>query len=207
MIDPGFPFAARFRCGPDADRRTTAWKEAAKQAEVDAVTLMTDDEWRMLHAMRESVLANPVARSLLEGAEHEVGFRMASPYGAYQVQCRADALHRWVMIADLKTTADLDDFGRSVVSFGYHRQAALYRWIVAQACGEVLPFSFIVVEKEAPLYRCRVFDLESVLIERGWNDVEAALIEVGERTATDDWSDHRDADVVAAPAWLRPAAA
>lgn len=207
LMDPGVPFAARFRRGPDTDRRTTAWKEATKQAEVDAVTLLTDDEWQALHAMRESVLANHVACSLLEGAEHEVGFRMASPFGAYSLQCRADALHRWSLLADIKTTADIDDFGRSVVTYGYHRQAALYRWIVEQACGIQLPFSFLVVEKQAPLFRTRVFDLDPVLLARGWQEVEAALVEIGERTAADDWQDHRDAELVPAPAWLKPSAA
>ncbi len=111
--------------------------------------------------MAASVRANPIAQSLLDGAEHELGFRMDAPRGAFQVQCRADILHRWSHIADLKTTADVDDFAHSVSTYGYHRQAALYRWIISHACdGELLPFSFIVVEKAPPLYRCRVIDLD-----------------------------------------------
>lgn len=206
-LDPGFPFAERFRRGPDADRRTTAWKDAAKQAEADHVTLLTADEWDLLDAMRASVLGNRIARGLLEGTERETGFRMTSPFGAYQVQCRTDALHRWSLIADLKTTADLDDFGRSVVPFGYHRQAGLYQWMIAQVCGELLPFSFIVVEKDAPLYRCRVVDLEPALLERGWREVEEALVDIGERTAVNDWEDRCEVEVVRTPTWMKPLAA
>ncbi len=205
-MDPGSAFAAHYRQGPEADRRTKAWKEAEAVATAEGLTLIEPDDWAALDAMRASVLRNPVAASLITGAEHETGFRMPSPYGPFQVQCRADALVRWNHVVDLKTTSDVDDFPRSVVQFGYHRQAALYRWLIGHACGEPLPFSLIAVEKDAPLYRCRVFDLEPALLDLGWQEVEAVLIELGERTIRDDWDDHRDADLVAMPSWLKPRA-
>jgi hypothetical protein len=139
---------------PDADRRTKIWAAAEAEATAAGIELIPADEWEALQSMAASVRANPIAMSLLDGAEHEVGFRMNAPQGPLQVQCRADVLHRWGYLADIKTTADVDGFSASVSTYGYHRQAALYRWIVSNACGgELLPFSFIVVEKEAPLYR------------------------------------------------------
>lgn len=36
--------------------------------------------------------------SLLDGKEHEVGFRMDAPQGLFQVQCWVDVEHRWVVI-------------------------------------------------------------------------------------------------------------
>ncbi len=69
----------------------------------------------------------------------------------------------------------------------------------------MLPFSFIVVEKAAPLYRCRVVDLTDDYLAIGWSEVEAALIEIGHRTMANDWRDHRDADVVSPPTWMAAA--
>jgi len=203
LLDPGSDFGLRYRCGPDVDRRTKAWLSAEAEAKAAGIDLVPADEWEALHAMAASVAANPIARSLLEGAEHEVGFRMAAPHGAFKVQCRADVLHRWDHIADLKTTADIDAFAHNVPTWGYHRQAALYRWIISHACGgSLLPFSFVVVEKAAPLYRCRVVDLDRDFLALGWQEVEGALVEISRRYATSDWADHRDAESVSPPSWL-----
>lgn len=203
LLDPTSRFDARHRCGPDADRRTKVWQAAETEAAAAGIELLPQDEWYTLHAMAASVRANPIALSLLEGAEHETGFRMASPYGDYRAQCRADVLHRFSHLADLKTTGDVDEFGKSVGTYGYHRQAALYRWIVSHACnGELLPFSFIVVDKQAPLYRCRVIDLDDDYLSIGWREVEAALIEIGRRTDANDWCDHRDAEVITPSSWM-----
>ncbi len=203
LLDPGSGFAERYRCGPDVDRRTKAWVAAEAEATAAGVELIPADDWAALHAMAASVRANSIAQSLLEGAEHEIGFRMTAFHGPFQVQCRADLLHRWSHIADLKTTSDVDDFPQSVPTYGYHRQAALYRWIISHACGgELLPFSFVVVEKAEPLYRCRVVDLDPEYLDLGWREVKAALVEIGRRTESYDWDDHRDAEVVVPPRWL-----
>ena len=201
LLDPGSGFDQHHRCGPDADRRTTIWKSAEAAAKDEGITLLPKDDWDALHRMADSVRSNPVAASLLHGAEHETGFRMA--HGPIQVQCRTDILHRWDHLADLKTTTDLNDFGKSVVSYGYHRQAALYRWIVHEACGKWLPFSFILSEKSEPFYRCRVIDLTDEFLEIGQSEIAAALLDIVDRTTRQDWSDHRDADSIAPPHWLR----
>lgn len=200
-MDPTFAFDRHYRTGPNVDKRTKVWQAAEAQAKEDGLVLIDMGDLAKADAMRASVLANPVAASLLAGAEHEVGFRMPAPQGGFQVQCRADLLHRWNHLADLKTTGDVDDFGSSVVSYGYHRQAALYRWIVSYACGgELLPFTFVVVEKETPLYRCRVIDLDEDFLAIGRREVEAALVDIGHRTKSGDWQDHREADLISPPA-------
>ncbi|MEK7414556.1 MAG: PD-(D/E)XK nuclease-like domain-containing protein, partial [Planctomycetota bacterium] len=155
-----------------------------------------------LLAMRASVFANPVAAFLLEGCQHEVGFRSPSGYGPFQIQCRADVF-KPDGLSDLKTIGDMDDLHSSITGFGYYRQAALYRHIVHTACGRWLPFNFIVVEKAAPLYRCRVVELDDDYLALGWQEIESALIEIGQRTEANDWADHRDAEQLAPPNWLR----
>lgn len=202
LMDPTGDFAKRYRCGPDVDRRTTAWRTAEAEAKAAGHELISTDDWSSLHAMQDSVHSNPVAHFLSEGAEHEVGLRMTAPQGDFQVQCRADVLRRWNHLGDYKTTDNIDAFAQSVISYGYHRQAALYRWITWCACGAWLPFSFIAVEKEPPYYRCRVFDLTEEYLALGWQEVEAALVEIGKRTASNDWADHRDAESLSPPHWF-----
>lgn len=200
-MDPTFAFDRHYRVGPDVDKRTKAWQAAEAEAKEDGLVLIDADDLAKADAMRASVFANPVAAGLLSGAEHEVGFRMSAPQGGFKVQCRADVLHRWNHLADLKTTGDVDTFASSVETYGYHRQAALYRWIVSNACGgRLLPFTFIVVEKEAPLYRCRVIDLDETYLAIGWHEVETALVEISHRTKSGDWHDHREADLISPPA-------
>ena len=200
LLDPGSAFNAHCRCGPDADRRTTIWKTAEAAATSEGICLLPKDEWDALHRMADSVHANPVAASLINGAEHETGFRLN--HGPIQVQCRTDLLHRWDHLGDFKTTTDLDDITRPIVTYGYHRQAALYRWIVHAACGKWLPFSLVLCEKTAPFYRCRVIDLTEEFLAIGWSEVENALAEIADRTIRNDWSDHRDAESIAPPPWL-----
>jgi len=202
LMDPGGNFDDLYRIGPDVDHRTKAWKEAVAVAEKDGVTLLGADEHVDLLAMRASVMANPVAAHLIEGAMHEVGFRMQSGYGDFAIQCRADVFSRGGWISDLKTCPDLDDFANSVKSWGYYRQAALYRWIIHAATGEWMPFSFIAVEKEGPLNRSRVFELDAEFLAIGWREVEAALIEIGRRTDANDWDDHHYAELLETPTWL-----
>lgn len=203
LLDPTSNFAAKHQKGPDADRRTKIWAAAEAEATAAGIELIPGDEWEMLHAMEASVRANPIAMSLLEGAEHEIGFRMDAPQGPFQVQCRADLLHRFSHVVDIKTTADVDAFNVSVSTYGYHRQAALYRWIVSHACGGELPdWSFLVVEKSYPQFRCRVLDLNDEYLAIGWREVSSALDEIGRRTAEKDWSDHRDAEVLVPPTWM-----
>jgi PDDEXK-like domain of unknown function (DUF3799) len=200
LLDPGSGFDQHHRCGPDADRRTTMWKSAEAAAKNEGITLLPKNDWDELQRMADSVRSNPVAASLLHGAEHETGFRMA--HGPIQVQCRTDILHRWDHLADIKTTTDLSEFSKTVVNYGYHRQAALYRWIVHEACGKWLPFSFILVEKAEPFYRCRVIDLTDEFLDIGRQEVDAALLDIVDRTNSQDWSDYCDADSLAPPPWL-----
>jgi len=199
LIDPGSGFDKKNKIGPGSDRRTKAWREAEANSDANLIPV---DDWDQLHRMAESVRANPFAACLLESAEHEVGFRMEADYGPYKIQCRADILHRWSHIADLKTTADIDDFARSISNYGYHRQAALYRHIIYRECKKTLPFSFIAVETIEPFYRCRVIDLSPEYLSIGWEEVEQALKDIGDRTRRDQWNDGGDAIQVDPPGWL-----
>ncbi|TVR46240.1 MAG: hypothetical protein EA402_02905 [Planctomycetota bacterium] len=198
-FDGSYP--AEFAKGPEvSSRRTKAWTEAETAA--TGKTLLLPSEVAMIDAMEQAVRANPYAQCLLDGAEHEVGIRRKSPYGDYRVQCRVDVWRKSALAADLKTTGDLDGWAKSVMAYGYHRQAAFYRWLIHEETGDWLPFSFIVVEKSAP-HRCRVIDLDEVYLVRGWEEVEQALHGIGHAYANNDWSDP-GYQFLNAPGWMQP---
>jgi hypothetical protein len=56
-------------------------------------------------------------------------------------------------------------FSEQSYSLGYHRQAAWYQDIVAAVTGEVLPFTFIVVDKTS--YRVEAFEMAESFIQIG----------------------------------------
>lgn len=192
-------YAESFVAGPKvSSRRTKAW-QAAEEAH-QGKTLLLPAEVACVDAMQQAVQANPYARVLLDQSQHEVGVRRQSPFGDYRIQARFDLYLPGQHIADIKTTSDLDGFAKSVQSYGYARQASFYRWLLAQQTSERLPFFFIVVEKSAP-HRCRVIDLAESYLDHAWHEVEQALISIGQRYQSGDWSDSGYLHLEA-PAWL-----
>lgn len=198
-FDPGIDLDATYLVGPSDDKRTKTWKAAAANA--GDRTMVKSSEWALAKRMEGAVRANPYAAALLADAEHETSFRMRSPYGGCDIQCRADILHRWSVLADLKTCDDVDNFHRAVVDRGYYIQAALYRRIVAAACGARLPFVFIAVEKQPP-HRCRVVELSDRYLALGHRIVSDALHDLARCFATGDWSDPEPCVLLDPPAWL-----
>ncbi len=192
-----------FAAGPAvSSRRTKAWTEAAAATRK---TLLLPSELAQIDAMQAAIATNPYAQCLLDDAGHEVGIRRPSPYGAYAVQCRLDIWRPGSLAADIKTTGDLDGWAHSVTRYGYHRQAAFYRWLVHQETGDWTDFSFVVVEKTAP-YRCRVIDLDQTYLRWGWQEVEQALLGIAACYQSGDWSDPGYQHLTA-PGWMMAALA
>lgn len=188
-----------FATGPAVSSRSTkAWRDAESE---QSRTLLLPSEVQLVAAMETSVRENAYADVMLDGAEHEVGVRRAAPGERYQLQCRMDIYRPGVLIADIKTTANLDEFEKSVVKYGYHRQAAFYQWLCAEETGMVVPFSFIVVEKQAP-YRSRVIDIDPDYLAIGWAEVSETLTRIDACYQTGNWRDSQH-QVVSPPSWMR----
>jgi len=190
-------YGDEFAKGPNvASRRTKAWQEAAAAT---SKTLLLGSEVAAIDAMEQSIRAHRFAACILDEAQFEVGVRRQSPFGDYQLQCRIDALVPGEHLLDLKTTADLDAWSRSVEKFGYARQMAFYRWLYRLETGEDLPFTFLVVESAKP-YRCRAIDLTESYRRIAWDEVEEALYGIGRCYETGVWPDP-DHLVLDAPGW------
>lgn len=158
-------FKRDFVFAPDFDRRTNAGKAAYAAFLEEAKTrpVLTADHLRQLRLMRESTLAHPWARMLLEEpGDVEPSIYWTDPETGLLCRCRPDKrLTRRPIILDVKTTADMDRFDRSIEEYRYHVQDAFYSEGYERHFGERPSFLFLVVSttKDAGRYPVRVFSL------------------------------------------------
>ena len=166
----------RFVVEQNFDRRTNAGKaDAAAFAEEVAQTgkiLLPYDTDRKLHLMRDSVMAHPMARKLLEmdGVNEESLYWIDKETGEL-CKCRPD---RRVdlggpMLVDVKKVADIGRFQRHVEEFRYHVQNAMYVDGYRQLYGETPAFIFLAVDSaiSAGRYRVQVIELDQEWVSAG----------------------------------------
>ncbi|AUR95176.1 putative exodeoxyribonuclease 8 [Vibrio phage 1.201.B._10N.286.55.F1] len=123
--------------------------------------------------MRDSVLAHPVAYSLLRSE----GISEASIFGeinGMRVKARPDrivdpSVFGQHILVDVKKTADIDKFHWSVRDFRYYVQDAYYSDIYKQYSGHTPRFIFIVVGEKRSIgrYPVRVFELDTETKHKG----------------------------------------
>lgn len=182
-------FAAEFVVAPEINKRTKAgkaeWEEFSAIAAEAGQQVITAAMLGKAMAMRESVLAQPMAAALLADTTNESSiywwYNSMDPDDSdrYKIMCkvRPDSLgvaHPVVM--DLKSCADASysGFQRAILNFGYHVSAAMYLEGVNQ-CDELLSeighfaytkFVFICAESEPP-YLPAVYELSPEFLELG----------------------------------------
>lgn len=176
--------------GSRAGKAWQRWKETRGDD-----PCIKDSEADDLRQMIASVRAEPQAAKLLDapgGVEVSL-FATDEPTGL-RLKGRIDKLAKLkdtLVVVDLKTTSDPTDraFSRSLIDYGYHRQAAWYLDLVAGPdvpVDELPPFVFICVRNEPP-YECRVWELASSAIALGREKNREALIDLAKRLASDNW--------------------
>ena len=153
---------------------TKAGKESAElfRRNMAGKIILDEKTFDMVIAMRDSVLAHPVARQLLASP----GQSEVSIFGEIQgmkVKCRPDRIPDPIngqhFLVDVKKTADIDKFIYLVRDFGYHRQAAFYSDIYFQLTGFKPRFAFVVVGEKRSIgrYPVRVWELPTEVVEIG----------------------------------------
>jgi len=172
---------------PSVDRRTKIGKETwAKFTETagEKIVIQEKDVERMT-AMRDTLINHPVAADLLfEGTvEYETSFisnpidvDCGLPLTADAFKGRVDVVRqRSNIMVDLKTCQDAspDAVRRTVLSFGYHVQAAFYSKLYKDIHGENPAFFFVFVEKEQP------HGVLVVTLDDDWMEYGAAECERG----------------------------
>lgn len=180
-------------------KRGKVWTDPATAARDAGKIPLLWSEWEQVIAMRDSVMAHPVARELFTGHRAEASVFWDEDGQTYK--CRPDAWKPGLLV-DLKTTvnADPNEFGKVAHGFGYHQSAAHYIDGVKAATGEDLPFRFVLVEKTAPYFVSVVeLDWEAIGIGRGLN--ERAKRIYAECVETNTWPGYPAAEPVSLPNW------
>lgn len=138
----------------DFDARTKEGK-ALKQQAIDAgKTLLTKDQFEQISGIVKAIRSNQYAKRLLTG-KHETAHFWVDPETGEKCKCKTDCetdigdVH---YVVDLKTcgNADMDEFVRDAVKFGYFMQAAMYCEGVKCHTGKDSVFVFVAVEKDPP---------------------------------------------------------
>ncbi|EOC1104620.1 PD-(D/E)XK nuclease-like domain-containing protein [Cronobacter sakazakii] len=161
-------FDKRFIVAPQFNRRTTAGKEDETAFLRDVanmgMTVMSAEEGRKLRLMRESTLAHPAARWLLEQeSEREASHYWIDEETGELCRIRPDLrIKQLPILADVKKVSDMSRFARHIDEFRYHVQDAMYCDGARHTTGEPHSFFFIAVSEsiDCGRYPVRVFDLD-----------------------------------------------
>lgn len=178
---------------------TKASKEAKAAAIAENKQPLLAKEWEQVQAMRDSVMAHPLARKMFTGHVAEQSYFWEQD--GLKFKCRPDAQNLG-LISDLKTTvtANPNDFGRTAYTLGYFISAAHYQDGVYELTGERRPFVFFNVEKTEP-YLVSVIELDQDALDYGSQMLERAKRIYRECMETDTWPGYVNYAKASLPRW------
>ena len=172
---------------------------SADQAPPDSIVMDTAEWDTAANTALAVTLNEPLRRAKLLQGEYEVSAFF--DIDGCPAKCRFDIVAERGFVVDLKTTQDASQFERSVVKWGYHRQAALYQMGAAAVGVECKAFIFVVVETAAP-YGIRVVTLDSDALIQGEREVHRAAKLYRECMETGEWPGYSsDLQTVSLPLW------
>lgn len=207
LLEPD-QFDKRFIVAPQFNRRTTAGKEDEasflRDVEGMGMTVMDAEQGRKLQLMRESALAHPAARWLLEADGHaEASFYWTDEETGELCRIRPDRyLVNHPVLADVKKVADMDRFARHIEEFRYHVQDAMYREGFTQVTGDAPGFFFLAVSEtiDCGRYPVRVFELDAEDVDAGHALFRRDLNTYHRCRTSNDWG---GVETIKRPAWAR----
>ena len=188
-------YEAEFALGGPINEKTgkpfgAGTKAFAEWAEAQGKPVLSQDQVDLVEQMAAGVGMNDEAVALLLYGRAEGVAR--AEYCGTPCQIRIDWLHPHRGIVDLKTCDDLTWFEADARRYGYHRQMAFYRAVLALAAGdycdheevamervkgngaERVPVHLIAVEKKEP-YRCGVWKVSEETLNQAQRENEAAI--------------------------------
>jgi hypothetical protein len=158
-------------------------------------------EMALVKAMRDSVMAHPLARNAFTGhrAEESVFWEEEGQ----MFKCRPDAWKSGLVV-DLKTTVDANpnEFGKTAFNFGYFMSAPHYIDGIKAATGEAVKFAFVNVEKTAP-YLVSVTEISDEDLNRGRFQLDRAKRIYRECVASGNWPGYAAFTTTSLPRWAQ----
>jgi len=207
LLEPD-EFKKRFIVAPEFNRRTTVGKEDEKAFLKDCATtgktVMTFEEGRKLELMRESVMAHPDARLLLEQPRlNESSMYWNDSETGEQCRIRPDSrLEQLPLIFDVKKVDDLSRFPTHAEEFRYYVQDGMYTEGAEILLNEPHEFYFLMVSSsiDCGRYPVRVRPLEEDWKALGREHWHRDLRKYHECRINNDWHDF---ETVYRPFWAK----
>lgn len=201
-------FDKRFIVAPEFNRRTNQGKadEAAFMKDVAGMgmTVMDAEQGRKLKLMRDSAMAHPAARWMLEAPGHcEASMYWNDEETGELCRIRPDKwLNEHNVIVDVKKVADMDRFARHIEEFRYHVQDAMYREGALKVTGQPHGFFFLAVSEtiDCGRYPVRVFELDAPDVDAGHQLFRRDLNTYHECRISDEWG---GVEIIKRPEWAR----
>jgi len=193
VLEPN-EFRRRYAVIPEINRKTKEGKEAfaAWSAFHHASIHLEQSEIVKINEMALAIWGSSLPTRLLSypGNDASVSIEKPIEFDWLDIACNAkiDLVGRGAVV-DLKSTADPSPsgFARSVLSFGYHRQAAFYLHGCREVYQGIRDFIFVCVGNSAP-FDVACYTLSEELLEQGRLEVEALLREYRDRKQHSDWT-------------------
>lgn len=203
-------FQAEYIQAPDVDKRTKDGKAeiAAFLEEAEDKHVLSRDEWRQIHFMRDSTFAHPMARVILESENVVQGsYFWIDPVTDQLCKCRPDVIVtdervNPPVVVDVKTTTDMVRFRRNCGEFRYHVQSAWYADGLHHYYGQQPHFIFLVActSRAAGRYPVHIVELDIEAQHQGTLEYRRDLERYVECVRRDDWA---DIETITLPAWAR----
>lgn len=172
-------FDKEFAILPECNRRTKDGKalydDFMAKCYENGQQAITQDDYNVICAMRDSVMSNKYAVALLKG-NHEQSMYWVDNFTQIECKCRLDcykALKGHIIITDLKScrSADIKSIEKDVVQYAYDLQSFMYSQGVSENLKvpiENIDFMFVFVEKKAP-YQINIVQANEYVRQRGEN--------------------------------------
>lgn len=162
------------------------------------------DDAAKIEAMREAVMAHPIASKLFVGGMPEATCLWQDSRHGLLCKSRMDYWRADInVIADLKSTDDASPFGfaRSCASYRYPVQSAHYVDGIVRSGLDRPAFLFVAVEKSAP-HAVAVYQLDADAQARGEDLRDRAMDTLNECLANDAWPSYPvGVTSLSLPAW------
>jgi len=151
----------------------SATKAFAEWAQAQGRPVLSHEQVELIEQMASGVAQNSEAVDLLLYGRSEGVVR--ADYCGAPCQVRIDWVHPHRGIVDFKTCDDLTWFESDARRYGYHRQVAFYRSVLAQVLdGLLAPVHLVAVEKKEP-FRCGVWQVSEDTLAIAQRENEAAI--------------------------------
>lgn len=191
----------------DGGKRDKRIEKYATFLDVNAgKTILTVEQYDAAMRMRDAVSDHPVAYPLLaEKGRSELTLRWQHPGTGIWCKARLDRLS--MAILDLKSCRDVSPagFAKSAANYGYGFQMAFYRDGVIVTEQRTPDVKIVAVQNAAP-WDVAVYNVPTVVLAHGNEQIERAMVLLDECTKSGKWPGVAPSEAIdlVLPAWATP---